>query len=213
MILRQNASARRGITLLEVLTAIFIMGIGLLAILTLFPLGALSMARAVRDDRAAAIAANAAALAISMDLRNDTAVTTALAANGAPEGPGHPVLVDPAYRTSLSSTNLGSATGTTATVGITRVSPNYATTTQSIARWFTFQDEIRFEKTGQPVGSTTSVTRPGTYSWSYLLRRPRPNSADLVELSVIVYASRATDSVSGETTINNATTLGTKGTS
>ena len=50
---------RRGVTLLEVLTAIFIMGVGLLAILTLFPLGALSMARAVRDDRAATIGANA----------------------------------------------------------------------------------------------------------------------------------------------------------
>ena len=33
---------RRGITLIEVLVAIFIMAIGLLAILTLFPLGALA---------------------------------------------------------------------------------------------------------------------------------------------------------------------------
>ena len=63
--------ARPGITLVEVLAAIFIMGVGLLALLTLFPLGALSMARAVRDDRAAAIAANAAATATALDLRND----------------------------------------------------------------------------------------------------------------------------------------------
>jgi prepilin-type N-terminal cleavage/methylation domain-containing protein len=53
---------RRGITLVEVLVAIFIMGIGLLALLTLFPLGALNMARAVQDDRAGAIAADAATL-------------------------------------------------------------------------------------------------------------------------------------------------------
>ena len=44
-------SRRDGITLVEVLVTIFIMGIGLLAILTLFPLAALNMVRAVRDDR------------------------------------------------------------------------------------------------------------------------------------------------------------------
>jgi prepilin-type N-terminal cleavage/methylation domain-containing protein len=53
---------KRGVTLLEVLTAIFITGVGLLALLTLFPLGALSMARAVKGDRAAAVAASAVAL-------------------------------------------------------------------------------------------------------------------------------------------------------
>jgi prepilin-type N-terminal cleavage/methylation domain-containing protein len=50
---------RRGVTLLEVLAAIFIMGVGLLALLTLFPLGALSMAQAIKDDRAASVAADA----------------------------------------------------------------------------------------------------------------------------------------------------------
>jgi len=51
-----------GVTLVEVLVAILITCVGLLALLTLFPLGALSMARAVKDDRAAAIAASAVAL-------------------------------------------------------------------------------------------------------------------------------------------------------
>jgi prepilin-type N-terminal cleavage/methylation domain-containing protein len=50
-----------GVTLVEVLVAIFIMGVGLLALLTLFPLGALDMAQAIKDDRAAAIAADAVA--------------------------------------------------------------------------------------------------------------------------------------------------------
>ena len=40
---------RRGITLVEVLVAIFIMAIGLLALLTLFPLGALRMGQ--RSER------------------------------------------------------------------------------------------------------------------------------------------------------------------
>jgi hypothetical protein len=50
-----------GVGLTEVLAAILIMGIGLLALLTLFPLGALEMAEAIKDDRTAAVAARATA--------------------------------------------------------------------------------------------------------------------------------------------------------
>jgi hypothetical protein len=53
---------RAGITLLEVLVAIFITGVGLLALLKLFPLGALEMAQAIKDDRTAAVARDAVAL-------------------------------------------------------------------------------------------------------------------------------------------------------
>lgn len=42
---------RPGATLTEVLVAIFVMGIGLLSLLVLFPLGALQMAQAIHDDR------------------------------------------------------------------------------------------------------------------------------------------------------------------
>lgn len=52
---------RAGVTLLEVLVAIFIAGVGLLALLTLFPVGALNMARAIQDDRAGAVVADAEA--------------------------------------------------------------------------------------------------------------------------------------------------------
>src|SRR5262245_16150721 len=54
---------RRGVTLTEALVAIFIMAVGLLSLLALFPVGAISMARAVRDDRCAQAAANADNLA------------------------------------------------------------------------------------------------------------------------------------------------------
>jgi prepilin-type N-terminal cleavage/methylation domain-containing protein len=55
------AASSSGVTLIEVLTAIFVMGIGLMALVTLFPLGALTMAQAIKDDRAAAIADQATA--------------------------------------------------------------------------------------------------------------------------------------------------------
>lgn len=53
---------RAGVTLLEVLAAIFIMGIGLLALLTLFPLGAVNMAQSIKDDRAGHVKDRAVAL-------------------------------------------------------------------------------------------------------------------------------------------------------
>lgn len=57
------AEVRHGVTLTEVLVAIFIMGIGLLSLLTLFPLGALQMAQAIHDDRCTHAAINARAMA------------------------------------------------------------------------------------------------------------------------------------------------------
>jgi prepilin-type N-terminal cleavage/methylation domain-containing protein len=54
---------RRGVTLTEVLVAIFIMAIGLMALLTLFPLGALNMAQAIKDDRCGTGGYNSAAVA------------------------------------------------------------------------------------------------------------------------------------------------------
>jgi hypothetical protein len=59
---RAGRQVRPGVTLLEVLVAIFFTGIGLLALLTLFPLGALSLAQAIQDDRADAVVAGADAM-------------------------------------------------------------------------------------------------------------------------------------------------------
>lgn len=64
---------RPGVTLIEVLLAIFITGVGLLALLTLFPLGVLRMAEAIKDDRAAALAVEAAEFsAVGQDLVSRT---------------------------------------------------------------------------------------------------------------------------------------------
>lgn len=54
---------RKGVTLTEVLVSIFIMGIGLLSLLVLFPLGAVNMAQAIKDERVTMAAQNAFALA------------------------------------------------------------------------------------------------------------------------------------------------------
>src|SRR3954470_13764147 len=120
IVLYRPAPRRPGVTLLEVLTAIFIMAIGMLALLTLFPAGALSMARAVRDDRAATIGANAAAVASAAGLRNDSKVLAAMKATTPP----NPVMVDPHYQ-NIGATSVGGYTsGTFTAASITRVTPD-----------------------------------------------------------------------------------------
>lgn len=211
--IHRSVPPRPGITLLEVLTAIFIMGIGMMALLTLFPAGALSMARAVRDDRAATIAANAAGVAAAFDLRNDTAVVSALNnatfqpdyAN-APGVPSNPVFVDPQI-VSVSTT----LDATAPSPGIQRITPTFTGTAAQVARYFTFQDEITFDTLGNPKGSPTSVERPGTYTLAYLVRRPIPDLTDVVNLSVLVFSQRVTDFADGETAyaLSTAATQGT----
>jgi len=124
-VFRKAVTMRRtGTTLVEVLVAIFVMAIGLLTLLTLFPLGALSMSQAIKDNRTGQCAANAAACAAAFGLRNDDKVVNQFdaqsgpnpykrdvfrealphLANGTPDprlpvlmdgNPSYPVLVDP----------------------------------------------------------------------------------------------------------------------
>jgi type II secretory pathway pseudopilin PulG len=65
---------RSGLTLVEVLVAIFVMGIGLIALLTLFPIGILQMANAIKQDRCARCALNADSMALLLNVRNDPKV-------------------------------------------------------------------------------------------------------------------------------------------
>src|SRR5438128_2059695 len=46
-----SALARPGLSLAEVLIAMFVLALGLLGVLSLFPLGAVRMAQAIKDDR------------------------------------------------------------------------------------------------------------------------------------------------------------------
>ncbi|MFO0845992.1 MAG: prepilin-type N-terminal cleavage/methylation domain-containing protein [Gemmataceae bacterium] len=227
--LTRPGRARPGITLLEVLTAIFIMGIGMLALLTLFPLGALSMARAIRDDRAAHIAANAAAVAVAFDLRNDDNINKNSKGFSDPNfqikdstQPGNPVFVDP-YYVKLGARPLGEwpvGSGASAK-GIKREAPFYVYSGPNInnallARWFMFQDEIEFDPLGGAKGwQAKTVNRPGTYTHAYMVRRPRQDTRELVELTVVVYANRNTTTAEGEQTIFNGSggpkAMGTQG--
>jgi prepilin-type N-terminal cleavage/methylation domain-containing protein len=215
---------RRGVTLVEVLAAVFIMGVGLLAILVLFPVGALSMARSVRDHNTAAAAAAAASLANGFDLRNDANVQAALALlpdsptnQAAPPGTsgrGYPVYVDIFYQPF--STNLGKAGALgpngyapgVATPGIYRTGVAYGGTgLNQQARWFTYEDDLKFGDNGSMVTAGV-IDRPGRITWAYLLRPERSGADTVYELDVVVYNSRVTTTLSGETTYTAAGTAG-----
>jgi type II secretory pathway pseudopilin PulG len=178
---------RSGITLVEVLVAIFIMGVGLLAILVLFPVGALNMARAIRDDRAQQCGQQAAAIANMLDLRHNQAVTNAFDAVPVPlDAPSRPVMIDPFGAT----VGLGPLGGS-----IQRVNPALPQAANNASpgeRWFTLLDDLNFNVDGTPVGAPTSVERYGSYTWTYIARRPQHGNRSFVDLSVLVYKGRQT---------------------
>lgn len=183
---------RAGITLIEVLVAIFIMGVGMLAILVLFPVAALSMARAIRDDRASQCGQQAAALANTFDLRHDTAVLNQLnnatlpySGGAAPQSdtPSYPVYIDP-----FGATQLGKLGGVMYRVAPSTSSFPISGTATQAERWFTLLDDINFLPTGKPSGA--SPERYGYYSWAYIARRSQ-HGRNLIDLTVLVYKGRS----------------------
>src|SRR5690349_6011456 len=67
---------RSGSSLVEVLVAIFVMGLGLIALLTLFPIGMLRMMRAIRDDQCALAAQTAHTNSLLYNIRLDPMVVS-----------------------------------------------------------------------------------------------------------------------------------------
>jgi competence protein ComGC len=197
---------RPAATLMEVLIAMFIMSIGMLALLALFPIGAISMAQALKDDRCAASASMAEQMAIANKLRHDAYVTTLLNALDTPLAAlnqpmmGQPLYIDP-YGTAATLTSagppplgmsLGAGFGST---GITRTTARFVgLSAPSVDRWFSLPDDISFAANGTPeLTGGVLLDRGRRYTWAYLLRRAQAGNDEAVNLSVVVYAGRATD--------------------
>jgi prepilin-type N-terminal cleavage/methylation domain-containing protein len=179
---------RPGVTLVEVLVAIFIMGIGMLALLTLFPLGAVSMAQALRDDRVASSAAVADNLALAFDVRHDSLVLS-LFTQGTTPGPSNPVYADPWGVVNSGSGNVGTSTGIVRTaIGSFRTAAG--TDAAAAPRYCTLLDDITFIQGGTPDLSTSSVQRAGWYTWAYMLQQASTGSNEVINMSIVVYQKR-----------------------
>jgi hypothetical protein len=206
-----------GTTLVEVLVAIFITALGLMGLLALFPLGAVSMARAIQDSRSAQAAASAAAVAEGMNIRNDPVVIGSpdvfvdsgiVGLDGkpvlaSPDGPGYPVYVDPlvAYAFPGKAPGIGQGQLPASHIHqggwINRQNVSFVHSLPGAIRWFTLTDDLTFQKDGPFTGLACPnpgpsgvVQREGRYSWAYLLRRPRSADKSVVDLTVVVYSGR-----------------------
>lgn len=189
---------RPAVTLMEVLIAMFIMAIGMLALLALFPVGAVSMAQALKDDRCAYASYIAENVAIANNLRyGDLLVNTAL---NNPAGTGL-VYVD-AYAAQQIAVQpaLGFVGGSL----IPRVNPSFTPTLVLADRWLSLPDDITFYQSGYPDVSSGFIDRGRRYSIAYLLRRQVPLSVNPnpvpVQLYAVVYAGRPVNSLATTTT-------------
>jgi Tfp pilus assembly protein PilV len=188
---------RAGITLIETLVAVFIMAIGLLALLTLFPLGAVSMAQAIRDQRVAEAVEQADALCNARAVRTDANVLPGFA-NGKLaatwDGQSYPVFADP----------WGRSVGSGLTVGgvMQRTTLSYAGSRANAMRWCALQDELTFLPDGTPDTSSGLQREPRT-TWGYWLKRPNFSVPNVVEMSIVVYSGRDLALASKETAANN----------
>jgi hypothetical protein len=198
---------RPAATLLEVLVSIFLMGIGLLAILSLFPLGAIRMAQAIQDDRAGNLGMTGLAVAQAFNLRNDPEVTAAFATPGGtllpvhPDRPGYPVYLDPigmqTYLPPASSWVGGTPPGPTNLLAIARRGAGLVRTggtldNTKIVRWFTLTDDLRYGVDGTPalLPGTTTLEREGALSYALMFRQPKSSVPNVIEVSVVVYSRR-----------------------
>ncbi|MHB1424650.1 MAG: type IV pilus modification PilV family protein [Gemmataceae bacterium] len=190
---------RPAITLMEVLITMFIMAIGMLALLVLFPVGAMSMAQALKDDRCASSASMAEQFAIAKNVRHDSLVlpyfttqftqTLQLTYNG----PSYPVYVDP-YGVMSGVTQLGFKSSTSlATFNpsfIQRTTVSYAASPQLVDRWFSLPNDITFLSAGVPDLTGGIVDRGREYSWAYMVQRPQTWVTEAANISVVVYRKR-----------------------
>jgi prepilin-type N-terminal cleavage/methylation domain-containing protein len=213
---------RQGITLIEVLVAMFIAAIGTLSLLVLFPLAALNMRQALVDDRCAQAGINGAALMDSLGYRTDGISSTGAITPGSIAdqlvNSQNPVYIDAIGTEVILSTatptgpNLyvGALGALNApTPGIQRMTPTFISSAASpptgntavlmAYKFFRLQDDLNYSTVA--VADTTGgfINRVGHYTWAYMVRPPSsvycPGIADM---SVVVYDGRNTSTPGGE---------------
>jgi prepilin-type N-terminal cleavage/methylation domain-containing protein len=222
---------RSGVTLVEVLVAIFVLGLGLLAILALFPLAALNMSQAIKDDRTGHAAANADDIAFAWIIRQDTGVQNAMVNPGygglpnlaGSPGQSYPVYVDPTgwVLSGGASPNNGVTNPIPMIPGLANSMPRQTLRflnditfdtnlpgggipyrNAQIMRWCTLlDDQTNWGDNGVPI----TVQFEQRYSWAYLLYMPQASTPTVVNLSVVVYSGRQQQLTAGGTPMGENT--------
>ena len=195
---------RSGLTLVEVLTALFILALGVIAILTLFPLGAMQMGQAIRDSRSTESAFNADQYMRTV-WKNQFEPGATLEAfypamldpdgagpmQPATTGPSYPVAVDPmgyvARPTASNPRSVREWVGDDRTfVRIPRHTLNsVGTNSQYALRLCSLMDTMGFQE-GVPNGD-----RELRYNWLWVLQMPNVSDPKTANMTAVIFDRRA----------------------
>ena len=207
---------RAGLSLMEALVALFIMAIGMISLLTLFPLGAIQMGRALRDDRCAQCAWQGYGVVRTwwqVEVVDKAAIETNITAPyyGPLDGTvpkdsttqsSMVVAIDPI------GMNSGRSTQPLGNSGIVRKSSTLVPGLKESIRLCSLTDDVFFNELGQPdtvSGSVAGrVVRQGRYNWMALIQRPVNANRTTAALKILVFDSRAvgTFPANGEQLVN-----------
>jgi hypothetical protein len=226
---------RRGITLTEVLVTLFVLAIGLLALLTLFPLAAINMQQSIQDDRSGHQAANAVALAdmyydfrplLETGLQNQQFTASFFrspgggAAQALDDGPSYPIYIDPVGASSTTPTWVGNVPNAIRRLNCSwingsdgRLYPNLDPKYRLNS--FLLQDDMLFDSNGVAItdggNGLGTLKRSARYSAAYMLRRPRTADPSVVDITVVIYSGRGVYDTAGDAgeIVVSATATGT----
>ncbi|MBX9622196.1 MAG: prepilin-type N-terminal cleavage/methylation domain-containing protein [Gemmataceae bacterium] len=202
---------RPGLSLTEVLVALFIMGIGAISILTLFPLGALNMASALKDDRTSQAALQADSLlrsywasdVVGSPTNPDPFVNafTDPDASGTADAqagePSFPVVLDPMGFVARSGPAQTWVTGLPASLlprRNLRMVENAGAAKNNLAlRTCSLLDGMGFDpaRGGDPYNPDSGVVdREYRYNWLWVIQLPRVGDSNTATLTVVVFDKR-----------------------
>lgn len=198
---------RSGITMTEVLVTLFVMALGAIAILTLFPLGMLQMTLALKDDRTAQSASTADGhmrwywkthIVEPLGGPTDTMLFNAFDNPGSPLpplGPGnadeasYPVAVDPigwSVRSGAAQTWIAGGTIQTVPRRTLAMIPGNAA-----IRTCTMLDGLTYDTNGLPdTPNGTNIERDLRYNWLWILQRPHNKNPNIVTMDIVVFDKR-----------------------
>ena len=211
---------RKGMSMAEVLVALFLLALGTLAILTMFPLGMYHMSLALKDDRTAQSAQQADAYMRTIwrtrmveqggagepELYNafsypDANPVTLGFQRGTPvvtTGPSYPVFVDPMgwfapWSTLNSAPHQYWVGGAGSSPFLPRRSLNLLTSQTAAAshRACSIMDGLGFAENGTASTSGGSVERELRYNWMWILQRPDNTVPNTASMTVVVFDKRS----------------------
>lgn len=209
----RSPTSRPGLSLTEVLVALFVMALGIISLMTLFPLGAVQMGQALRDDRSGQTASQADGITRIwwqtqvVEGAGTEQAWLALDNPGAPlpikvpiapaiydNNPSYPVFVDPigwqARGPSLVRQNwVGETAGNVPRRSMNSLGTNLASTIRACS----MMDDITFKQDGTPdtlSGSTAGVVREGAFNWCAVIQRPNNANRYVADFKVLVFHTK-----------------------